>query len=943
MTMERATGDRTPLVLAPQIGELDETARQPVAVAAGIPAQRVIALPVTSRRDRLVLTAFAIAWLAANIVYWSWWLQPEHIVTLPRFVVASLALGYDLTLMPAIFLFFLFRMRRPTPIEPPPGLRVAMATAVVPSVEALDVLERTVAGMVANQYPHDSWVLDEGGDPRVHELCQRHGALYWSRHGVPDLNQRQWPFQAKTKSGNYNGWLDMVGYERYDYLIQLDSDHVPAPDYLERVLGYFADPDVAYVALPSVYSNLNDWPARGSSEQSQIFQGPIQMGYFGWARSPMIIGSHAAYRMAHLREIGGFGPSRAEDHLDTLALVRAGHQGVFVPDILAVGLGPHTIADYIVQEHQWAFSIAQVFLKYGRGKGRLSLRQRAVFLFSELWYSVFALSYLTLYLLPLIALLTNAPIVKTPFLAFALYSQPIILVSIALLAWCHHRGWFRPGTHFFMSWQGIILTMARWPIVMIALVNALVSVAARGGAFRYMVTPKGTRGVTAPQSLRVASQFVVLAAAPAIVAILYPWLAHGTGNEASGYVVFALVSSVIYGLLVLAVALDHVRANRRAGQRRRPTWLGAAPLLLVTLLIFGGATAGVAVNLERTSIALTYWPGVLRDGEPAPAHTVPALAPATASPTAPVAIVPTPTSPPPDTTPAAAPAVTSWLFDTTRSGVTFGAYDPDGALTSISNLEHIYASWTDDGHGGVPVDTIRAARDRGVPVMLSLEPQPIAGLDRGDVVLDIIAGRYDGVIRDAARAATSTQVTILLRFAHEMDMTGLYPWSGAQPPSFITAWIHVARAFQREGATNILWVWSPGGTLDSPRFYPGATWVDYVGMTVLQHTGWELEAGYDPPREYKELINEKYQLLGQFGKPLIIAEAGVSLEPDLNDAALRQMIEILPWFPRIRAVVYFNARNPRTTITPFRPDWSLDSASIDLLRKALDVSHVIEP
>jgi cellulose synthase (UDP-forming) len=49
--------------------------------------------------------------------------------------------------------------------EPPRGLRVAFITTFVPGSEPIDMLTRTLRSMIAADYPHDTWVLDEGNDP----------------------------------------------------------------------------------------------------------------------------------------------------------------------------------------------------------------------------------------------------------------------------------------------------------------------------------------------------------------------------------------------------------------------------------------------------------------------------------------------------------------------------------------------------------------------------------------------------------------------------------------------------------------------------------------------------------------------------------------------------------------------------------------------------------
>jgi cellulose synthase (UDP-forming) len=74
------------------------------------------------------------------------------------------------------------------------------------------------------------------------------------------------------------------------------------------------------VQAPSTYGNLDNWVARGAAEQELVLQGPLQRGFYGHSETPFIIGSHCTYRMSAIREIGGFQPTRAEDHLDTLML-----------------------------------------------------------------------------------------------------------------------------------------------------------------------------------------------------------------------------------------------------------------------------------------------------------------------------------------------------------------------------------------------------------------------------------------------------------------------------------------------------------------------------------------------------------------------------------------------------------------------------------------------
>ena len=184
----------------------------------------------------------------------------------------------------------------------------------------------------------------------------RHDSARWGNERVADWNQPDAPFKAKTKAGNVNSWIDAFG-DIYSHFTQLDIDHIPVPAYLNKVLGFFLDPKVKWVQAPSVYGNLDSWTARGSAEQEFVLQGPLQMGFFGFCRTPFIIGSHCTYDMQAIKQIGGFQPTRAEDHLDTVFLAAQGHQGVFLPEIIAVGDGPENFETYIGQQFAWAFSM----------------------------------------------------------------------------------------------------------------------------------------------------------------------------------------------------------------------------------------------------------------------------------------------------------------------------------------------------------------------------------------------------------------------------------------------------------------------------------------------------------------------------------------------------------------------------------------------------------
>ena len=83
----------------------------------------------------------------------------------------------------------------------------------------------------------------------------------------------------------------------YDFLLGVDPDHVPLPNFAERFLGYFRDPDVAFVVGPQVYGNYEGFVVRAAESQQFLFHSLIQRAG-NRSRTPMLVGTNNAVRMS---------------------------------------------------------------------------------------------------------------------------------------------------------------------------------------------------------------------------------------------------------------------------------------------------------------------------------------------------------------------------------------------------------------------------------------------------------------------------------------------------------------------------------------------------------------------------------------------------------------------------------------------------------------------
>src|SRR5947209_2365926 len=63
-----------------------------------------------SRGDARAYRLFLLIWAAANLLFWSWWLRPEHVETGWLYALFTLPFAYEVTVLPSVFLFYLGRM-----------------------------------------------------------------------------------------------------------------------------------------------------------------------------------------------------------------------------------------------------------------------------------------------------------------------------------------------------------------------------------------------------------------------------------------------------------------------------------------------------------------------------------------------------------------------------------------------------------------------------------------------------------------------------------------------------------------------------------------------------------------------------------------------------------------------------------------------------------------
>ncbi|WP_328687789.1 cellulose synthase catalytic subunit [Streptomyces caniferus] len=311
-----------------------------------------------------------------------WLMQPSH-WTERDYPAYDFLPTLDVVMLVSIGLIELFRCmnvlsnahatlvaRDPVPVIPESGTRVAFLTSFVPGKEPLAMVTKTLEAAVKIRHRGllHVWLLDEGDDPEVKEVCRRLGVHHFSRKGVPEWNRAKGPHRAKTKHGNYNAWLQAHG-DAYDYFASVDTDHVPLPNYLERMLGFFRDPDVGFVIGPQVYGNYDTFVTKAAESQQFLFHALIQRAGNRYG-APMFVGTSNAVRISALKQIGGLYDSITEDMATGFEMHRHRNprtgqkwRSVYTPDVLAVGEGPTAWTDFFTQQLRWSRGTYETILK----------------------------------------------------------------------------------------------------------------------------------------------------------------------------------------------------------------------------------------------------------------------------------------------------------------------------------------------------------------------------------------------------------------------------------------------------------------------------------------------------------------------------------------------------------------------------------------------------
>ena len=504
-------------------------------------------VPKLPKWQERLIRVLAVVTLAYGVYYVSWrWTQSLNPEALWFAIPLVLAETWGL-LTAFIMVHSVWRLKHREPITPPPGLNVDVF--ITSFDEPLEVIRRTCVGARAIRYPHRTYILDDGKRDEVKAMAAQLGIGYLRR----DDN-------AHAKSGNLNHALK---HTRGDFVLQLDADHVPLPHILDRLLGFFEDPKLAFVQAPQDFYNTDGFTYDVNEswqriwEEQRLFFSVIQPGKDS-INGAFFCGSCAVFRREALESIGGFGTHSITEDIETsLLLHAAGWRSAYYGESLAYGLAAGSATAFHVQHLRWGQGAMQVLRRFNPLiHPGLTLSQRVSY-FGSLTAYVGGVQKLVFYCAPLVFFLTGALPIQAVDREFLLRFLPFLLLSF-ILSDLVSRGTAN-------TWMSERYQMAKFWTYTRAVASVLWP-----RPLRFKVTPKGPGHVPfrtyAPHVVLMVTTLVALAWAT--MAHRYGWVEYGVDGWAStAFRVNLLWASLNFILAASVIGLT-LRVRQQRGDHR---------------------------------------------------------------------------------------------------------------------------------------------------------------------------------------------------------------------------------------------------------------------------------------------------------------------------------------------------------------------------------------
>ncbi|HBL52278.1 MAG: hypothetical protein A3D24_01380 [Candidatus Blackburnbacteria bacterium RIFCSPHIGHO2_02_FULL_39_13] len=684
------------------------------------------------------------------------------------------------------------------------------------------------------------------------------------------------------KAGNINNALSKTASLDPDNTIDIifDSDFAAKKEFLTEITKPFTDKNIDFVQSPQRYQNEDTWVAKASAAH-QIFFFDYVCPAKGYDNSLFLCGTNFAIRRSALESVGGLDTRFiTEDYATSLNLHLSGKRGVFMPKVLALGFAPTSLKQYFGQQQRWSkgnFDVTRAYLKQILF-GPLTIKQKLHYILSATYYLI-GLRDLILMLAPIPYLFFDIPLIKTNTITFLAFVYGPLLVYNFIL-------YTKTFKHPIKS---IVLDIVSFPVFTVAFFSSLLQ-----KNLAFVVTIKKYERENPFSVYKI--QFTV---AIILLCGLTFSLLRGNNISFGTYVNYFWaifdVAFLLLGFFLIAKENSYLGIFDNAIKNVKS--------LLSPKRYFAPAKQFIIKSTVALTTSFTMFNFI---------GTIDSKGNFVLLPQAKTVQV---------------KYASSQELLVPTNGVYYGYYLPElnkQPYNSPTNLMEgekptlvmYYQDWSKSS--GFNKDFVQSLYNKNVIPVITWEPWDSQQtntklINQNEYSLEaIIQGKHDNYIRAWAKGAAKFKNPFFLRFAHEMN-GNWYPWgnvNGNTPEDYKAMWIHVHDIFEQEGASNVIWAWTPNNTDENGNnenvleYFPGHMYVDWVGFSGFN---WGKTYSFNRWTSFKDLSKGIYQHLVQLNLPIMVAEtSSVSRGGNKTLWLKKTLTEDIPSMKLIKAVIFYN-------------------------------------
>ncbi|MFY9310401.1 MAG: glycosyltransferase [Bacteroidia bacterium] len=809
--------------------------------------------------------------MACMLMFTYWFINPEHIGYSVLYWLLTFGLSFKLVKM----IHEWYHYWSPSVPQMPVSKKqwtVDILTTACPG-EPKEMIIRTLRAMQAIHYPHTSYLCDEGDDPELKKVCEELGVIHVTRI-----------VKTNAKAGNINNALQQA---RGEICLVLDPDHVPVPEFLDRVLPYFEDESIGFVQCVQGYGNQDEsFIARGAAEQTYHFYGPMMMCMNSYG-TVQAIGANCTFRRKALDSIGGHAAGLSEDMHTAMQLHAKGWKSIYVPEMLTRGLVPATLSGYYKQQLKWSRGTFELlFRTYPQLYKNFTWRQK-IHYFTIPLYFLFGLINLIDIAIPLLALaLAEAPW-EINIEHFGMFFLPLCALSMVIRLYAqrwllekHERGF-----HF----AGGILRTATWWVFLIGFIYTIFNI-----KVPYIPTPKEDE-----------HQNYVALSVPNFLILLTTTLfvIYGLSIDWTPYSIamagYSLLTASMLGFTVI-MSQQKTLFTISAACKKTPTVYTIINFIASLFnksqqVAYHSLKSGAIVLLLSVSIVFLSYSNLEEKN-------------------------------------VASDAIASKELGSFYLGTTLTSEEIEESkirfteqMTGVNfNVISFQQEWRKEREEPFALQTMNAIRKYGAIPFIEWHPDANS---TKELWKNLKSGEYSSYLKKCVTFFRTYKDPIFISFQNTASNN-----EKQSSEDFINSWQYLYTFFNHTGVSNLTWVWCPTDAQQQSS-YPGEKFTDWIGVSCLNYGSKKNSKDYYSFTDIYEPVRKNY---GQLRKPIMITQFGSVKGCDQALWYNEGLEDIQNKYPEIRSIVMFNNVKKFEFITDsvtslFEADFALEGITSEII------------